>query len=64
MAIGLNKAEIQQVFNHQLTSNLNLAGGTTDAQVQASAHAVAVLAVIEANNRKIESQLRMKGIQV
>ncbi len=64
MALGLSKVEIQQVFNQQLTSNLNLAGGKVDAQAQASAHAVAVLAVIEANNRKIESQLRVKGIQV
>ena len=64
MAIGLSKAEMQQVFNQQLTINLNLAGDATDAQVQSRAHAVAVLAVIEANNRKIESQLRAKGIQV
>ena len=64
MAVGLSRAELQQLYERRWNAYKNQAGGATDPQVVISASAVALLEVIEANNRKIESQLQVKGIRV
>ena len=63
MEIGLNKAELIQLYESRSKAYKNQAGGLTDPQILIHASAVALLEIIEANNRKIESQLRAKEIR-
>jgi len=64
VTIGMDKAELQQLYEKRSNAYRNLASGTTDPQILIHASAVALLEIIEANNRKMESQLRAKGIQI
>jgi hypothetical protein len=61
MSIGLDRHELQHSFESQLSL---LKPKQADPEAIARAYAEAMLAVIEANNQKIESQLKSKKVGV